>query len=227
MDRLEIEGFVYAADASPSKVRGKPVEVVVQLAGGETYRATSTITFASPILEGSGRIRQFRVSTEIDNKKVPDEKGELQWLIQPGTEAEMIIHHNPPPPKPVSAPKTISPAATKSGLPGSKVEAYKPVLPSGTKSDTKDSGKSPTKSDAKADGKSSANDGAKTEAKSDVKDGTKSDAAKAEKLDKPENSKLHESKAAHETKNREKSDDAAQPAEKSGKDPAKSPKIKL
>ena len=59
------------ADVSPAAVLGKPVDVVVQLAGGGTYKGTSKITFASPVLEGSGRIRQFRVSTEIDNERVP------------------------------------------------------------------------------------------------------------------------------------------------------------
>ncbi|HUE70391.1 MAG TPA: HlyD family efflux transporter periplasmic adaptor subunit [Pirellulaceae bacterium] len=202
MDRLEIEGFVYAADASPSKVLGKPVDVVVELAGGESYKASSTISFASPVLEGSGRIRQFRVSTEIDNKKVPGEDGKMHWLIQPGTEAEMIIHYNPPPARPVIAPKT--PAGTKSGLPGSKVEAFKPATP--------DAG-------AKED--------AKSEPKSEAKGATKDGAAKPEKVDKAEPSKSDESKAGGDAKESTKSGDTTKPAEKNGKEPAKSATIKL
>ncbi|MEX2027857.1 MAG: HlyD family efflux transporter periplasmic adaptor subunit, partial [Pirellulaceae bacterium] len=192
MDRLEIEGFVYALDASPTKILGKPVDVVVQLAGGDTYKASSTITFASPVLEGS-RDRQFRVSTEIDNKKVPGEDGKMHWLIQPGTEAEMTIHHNPPAPKPVSAPKTISPAGTKSGLPGSKVEAFKPATPdAGAKDKEKSDAKSSAKEDAKLEVKSNA--------KSDKEDDAKGDAVKPEKLDKAEPAKKDESKAAGDAK---------------------------
>lgn len=218
MDRLEIEGFVYAADASPSKVLGKPVDVVVELAGGETYKASSTITFASPVLEGSGRIRQFRVSTEIDNKKVPGEGGKMHWLIQPGTEAEMIIHFNPP--KPVVAPRTISPAGAKSSVPGKAVEAFKPATPdAGAKNKEKTDAKSSAKEDAKSE--------AKSEAKGATKNDAKSDAAKAEKVDKAKSSKTDESKAGGDAKESTKSGDTAKPAEKNGKEPAKSSTIKL
>ena len=232
MDRLEIEGFVYAADASPSKVLGKPVEVVVQLAGGESYKASSKITFASPVLEGSGRIRQFRVSTEIDNKRVAGEAGQQHWLIQPGTEAEMTIQLSPPAPKPVIAPKTISPAGTKgglpgsksglpgskSGLPGSKVEALKPAVPDlGGKSSAKTSANDEKKSETKGDSKSAT----KSETKSDANASDK--AAKSE----PKSDKTGDSKNADAAKDSSKSGESTKPAEKNGKEPTKSSTIKL
>jgi multidrug efflux pump subunit AcrA (membrane-fusion protein) len=152
MDRVEVEGFVYAADASPSKVVGKPVEIVVHLAGGETYKTTGTIDFASPVLEGSGRIRQFRVSTRIDNKKDGD-----YWVIQPGSEAQMTIQLVPP--KPATPARTTSPAGSKGALKGTKVESYKPAISEqGVKAESKNSvkeDKSDAKSKDKADSKAS------------------------------------------------------------------------
>jgi hypothetical protein len=178
MDRVEIEGFVYAADASPAKVLNKPVDVVVELADGQTYKAQGTITFASPVLEGSGRIRQFRVSTEIDNKKEGKD-----WVIQLGTEAELIIQLSPPAPKPVAAPKTSLPGGSKSSLPGAKLEAHKPALPDiKAKGDTKSGAKSETKPEGKSDDKSKSGD-------------TKADAAKAGTADKTESTKSDSSKS--------------------------------
>jgi multidrug efflux pump subunit AcrA (membrane-fusion protein) len=232
MDRLEIEGFVYAADASPSKVLGKAVDVVVEAAGGEVYRASSTITFASPVLEGSGRIRQFRVSTEIDNKKVAGEDGRMSWLIQPGSEAEMIIHHNPAP-KPVVAPKTSIPGGAKSGVPGTKVEAYKPATPNaGAKTDTKSDAKAEKKTDAKDDARPTTKSDPKEDAKSSSKDSngevkseTKSDAKGETKTD-AKASKSDESKTG-DVKESTKSGDSTSPAEKDSKERAKSSTIKL
>ena len=222
MDRLEIEGFVYATDASPSKVIGKPVEVVVQLTGGDTYKSSSKITFASPVLEGSGRIRQFRVSTEIDNKRVPGEDGGEHWLIQPGTEAEMTIQLTPPAPKPVIAPRTTSPAGAKSGLPGTKsgkVEAFKPAVPDlGGKSDAKNSAKDAKKSDSKSDAKPATKGDANADAKSTAKDSAKSDAKEA---------KGAKEGAEPAKKGETKSGDSGKPAEKNGKESTKSSTIKL
>ncbi len=210
MDRLEIEGFVFAADVSPAAVLGKPVDVVVQLAGGGTYKGTSKITFASPVLEGSGRIRQFRVSTEIDNERVPNEKGESSWLIQPGTEAEMIIHISPPAPKPVATPRTTSPAGARSGF---KVDAFKPAVPdAGAKSGARSDDKGEKKSDAKGDSTSAKSGDSKSDAKPTVENETKSD-AKASKSDK--------SKSGDEPKDTSKSSD------KGAKEAPKTPKIKL
>ena len=164
MDRVEIEGFVYAADASPSAIVGKPVEIVVQLAGGDTYKTSGTVSFASPVLEGSGRIRQFRVSTEIDNKKVGQ-----YWVIQPGTEAEMVIDLSPPAPQPVVAPKTGSPARSRPSLPGSKFEVQRPAVPD-LKGDSKGKTDVQTRLDDQPTGdkKSDRKTDSKTETKSDL-----------------------------------------------------------
>lgn len=129
MDQLEVVGFVYADDASPAQVRGKPVKVVIHLAGGGKHEAPGTIRFASPVLEGSGRIRQFRVAARIENKRITDESGKPDWLIQPGTEAEMVIDVSPLAAKPLVSPKTTSgPGTPRAAAPGKAVEANKPVV---------------------------------------------------------------------------------------------------
>lgn len=239
MDRLEIEGFVYSADASPQKVLGKPVEVVVQLAGGETYKASGVITFASPVLEGSGRIRQFRVSTEIDNKK----EG-IHWIIQPGTDAEMTINMSPPAPRPIAAPKPGLPAGAKPAVPGTKVESYKPALPeTGTKSDSKADSKSDSKSkpaEPKSDATKPASgaktdsgkpepaksDASKTAAEKPAPSAATSDSKSAAKSDK-ESKPSGEADATSKSKEPAVGEKSEKPAEKSGKEPVKSSSKKV
>ena len=235
MDRVEIEGFVFAADASPAKVLDKPVDVIVQLADGETYKISGTITFASPVLEGSGRIRQFRVSTEIDNKK----EGK-NWIIQLGTEAEMIIQLEPPAPKPVVAPKSQLPAGSKSkaSLPGTKVESYKPTLPdSGTKEDASKTGlKSAGKSDAKAKSGEMKAGTSKTEAaKADAsqagtenkKESSKADSPKTEKSDAGRSDRLKPAADGGPERKSSEPADADQPAKKREKESAKNSKVRV
>ncbi|HZL91430.1 MAG TPA: HlyD family efflux transporter periplasmic adaptor subunit [Pirellulaceae bacterium] len=227
MDRVEIEGFVFAADASPAKVLDKPVDVIVQLAGGETYQASGKITFASSVLEGSGRIRQFRVSTEIDNKKNGD-----HWIIQVGTEAEMVIHLEPPAPKPAVAPKAGLPGGTKSSLPGTKVEAYKPALPDldGKGAKTQAGGNTDAKSAAKSDEKPKTGDTSTDAAKASKK--TKTDAGNSDsrKTEKSDATKASTAKSADDSGKNDKSSepsDADKPTDKGGKTPSKGTKIKI
>lgn len=144
MNRVEIEGYVLAKDASASELMGKPVKVRVQLAGPENidkpHEFMGVITFASPVLQGTGSNRQFRVATEVDNTKVGG-----YWVIQPGTEATMEIDLSPPaPPKPAGSNPAKKPAF--SGMPKS-VNTLKPVTdrPTTLPSDTK---KAETKSSA-------------------------------------------------------------------------------
>jgi len=74
------------------------------------------ITFASQVMQGSGNSRQFRVSTEVDNEQI-----DSFWIIQPGTEARMVIDLNGQ-----AAPRPTPPALKTSPI-YSKVEALKPV----------------------------------------------------------------------------------------------------
>jgi multidrug efflux pump subunit AcrA (membrane-fusion protein) len=138
LDKVRVEGFVYAADAGRGDVEGKPVKVTVYLPGGSADGTPKTITvngridFASPLIEGSGRNRQFRVWAEVENPVVDD-----NFVIQPGASAEMHIDVlaaklPAPAPAPASAapalngfgPRTEAPAAEAPA-----VEALKPELP--------------------------------------------------------------------------------------------------
>ena len=67
-------------------------------------------------MQGSGSSRQFRVSTEVDNEQLDG-----FWIIQPGTEARMVIDLNGQ-----AAPRPTPPALKHSEI-YSKVEALKPA----------------------------------------------------------------------------------------------------
>lgn len=242
MDRVEIEGFVFAAEASPAKVLNKPVDVIVQVAGGETYKASGIITFASPVLEGSGRIRQFRVSTEIDNKKEGND-----WVIQVGTEAEMVIQLEPPAPKPAAASGSGLPAGTKNKgpLPGAKAGSYRPVIPdSAPKADaTKSGAKTEAKTGAKLEPKPADKTEVKSKAGTTKPDAGTTDEPKANAAGKTDSSKAAPSKseksddsatdgskpAADGSKGSKSSEpsDASPPAKKGEKESAKSSKIRV
>jgi hypothetical protein len=139
--------MVYAKDAAPVNLVGKPVEVIVTAAGNKEQRVMGKIDFASSVIDGSGDFRTFRIWAEIDNEKVVDPVSKKEaWKIQPGTSARMVIDMTlPAPPKPVKAAPTKA-DPSKPGLPslpgtfrprgaldtpanpvGSKVESLKPV----------------------------------------------------------------------------------------------------
>jgi multidrug efflux pump subunit AcrA (membrane-fusion protein) len=145
LDRVRVEGFVYAAEASPTDVEGKPANVKVYLPGNKETTLTGRVDFVSPLIEGSGRNRQYRVWAEVDNPVVDG-----HFIVQPGASAELQIDtlaaKIPAPQKeappsfdpqlnPGAAPVLGAPANNGSGArtegpaaPGS-VEALKPELP--------------------------------------------------------------------------------------------------
>ncbi len=86
LDRVRVEGFVLADEATPSEVAGKPVEVTVHLSRGKTEVVRGVIDFVSPIVEGTGRSRQFRVWAEVENRLL-----EGHYVIQPGASADLRI----------------------------------------------------------------------------------------------------------------------------------------
>jgi len=119
MNRVEIDGMVLAEETSPAEVFGKPVTIYVELPGpahkNKPHVVKGHITFASQVIDGSGIDRTFRVSTEVDNEQVDG-----FWIIQPGSQARMVIDLNGP-----TAPRPTPPELQTSPV-FSKVEALKP-----------------------------------------------------------------------------------------------------
>lgn len=86
LDRVRVEGFVYAAEAGRSEVEGRPVTVVVYLPGDKQVTVQGRVDFASPLIEGSGRNRQYRIWAEVENQFVDG-----HFVIQPGASAELRV----------------------------------------------------------------------------------------------------------------------------------------
>src|SRR5204862_212898 len=107
-------------EASPSEVYGKPVTIYVDRPGpthkDKPHVVKGHITFASQVMQGTGANRQFRVSTEVDNEQVDG-----FWVIQPGTEARMVIDLAGP-----TAPRPTPPVLKTSPI-YSRVETLKPA----------------------------------------------------------------------------------------------------
>ena len=120
MNKVEIDGWVLSEEASPAEVFGKPVTIYVDLPGpahkDKPHVVKGHITFASQVMQGSGSNRQFRISTEVDNEQVDG-----FWIIQPGSEARMVIDLNGQ-----AAPRPTPPALKTSPI-TNKVEALKPA----------------------------------------------------------------------------------------------------
>ena len=72
LDRVRVLGYVQvsgADGASHDEVIGKPVTITIDSAGGKKYTNNGTIGFASPVIEGYGSDRQFRIWAEVDNEE--------------------------------------------------------------------------------------------------------------------------------------------------------------
>lgn len=86
LDRLRVEGFVKAADAPASRIRGRDVTVAVELpgqAGKERHEVTGKVVFVSPLLQTGG---DYRVWAEVKNRQQDG-----QWLLQPGQPVSMRV----------------------------------------------------------------------------------------------------------------------------------------
>ena len=101
---------------------GKDVKITVEAAGGKKHTVNGKIGFASPIIEGVGTSRQFRIWAEVDNKKTIDPVTNQEiWELQPGSVATMTIDLTPPSP-PLATRLSIRRKRGKG-----KVDAFKPV----------------------------------------------------------------------------------------------------
>ena len=120
LDRLKVKAFVQFGGTNGSshdEVIGKPVTITVESTGGRKHTVTGIIGFASPVIEGVGTSRQFRVWAEIDNQKTIDPVTKQEsWKIQPGSVATMTINLAPE-----------RPAAPAGKADKGRVNTYKPV----------------------------------------------------------------------------------------------------
>jgi multidrug efflux pump subunit AcrA (membrane-fusion protein) len=112
LDKVRVKGYVPASGengASPVDVMGKDVKITVEGAGGKKASVNGKIGFASPVIEGVGSSRQFRVWAEVDNEKITDPVTKQEsWKLQPGSVATMTIDLSPPKPQ-SAATKTFKP----------------------------------------------------------------------------------------------------------------------
>src|SRR4051794_6930548 len=95
LDRVKVKGFVLAGGengSAPGDVFGKDVDITVESAGGKKHTVKGKIGFASPVIEGVGTSRQFRIWAEVQNEKVIDPVTKrVAWKVQPGSVATMTI----------------------------------------------------------------------------------------------------------------------------------------
>ena len=95
LDKVRVKGFVFvsgANGAAQEEVMGKDVKITVEAAGGKKRTVNGKIGFASPIIDGVGTSRQFRIMAEVDNKKTIDPVTNQEiWELQPGSVATMTI----------------------------------------------------------------------------------------------------------------------------------------
>lgn len=86
-DTLQVEGFVYYREFSPSEIENCRVTIDVRVGHDRIEQASGFITYINPIAENDGQEFRFRVRAEIANRQ---ENG--LWLINPGLKATMKIH---------------------------------------------------------------------------------------------------------------------------------------
>ena len=92
LDKVRVMGMVPAKSASSAEVLGKPVSITVHSSGDKQHTVKGIINFASPVIEGHGEHRHFRVFAEVDNEVLVDPVTRLDvWKIQPGSFATMNI----------------------------------------------------------------------------------------------------------------------------------------
>jgi len=131
LDRVRVKGFVLVSGengASHDEVIDKPVTITVDAPGGKKHTVQGRIGFASPVIEGVGSSRKFRIWAEVDNDTTIDPVTKREtWKIQPGSMATMTIDLTPPKP---AAPAKTEPAKGGKG----KVDAFKPVTGEAEKS---------------------------------------------------------------------------------------------
>lgn len=84
MDELYVEGFLSAAEHNPSEISDREVSVIVPLARGRQVQLAGSVVFVSPVFQAGNKYRiRAKVKNQQENK---------QWLLRPGSTAEMTIH---------------------------------------------------------------------------------------------------------------------------------------
>jgi multidrug efflux pump subunit AcrA (membrane-fusion protein) len=132
LDQVRVKGFVLVTGpegASQEDVDKKPVTITVDSVGGKKHTVKGIINFASPVIEGVGTSRQFRIWADIDNEKVVDPAtGRQIWKIQPGSVATMTIDLAAPPvARPLASVSAERPMTRPAENTSGKRESYKPV----------------------------------------------------------------------------------------------------
>lgn len=98
LDEVRVRGFVLMTGpqgASHDEVLGKDVTITVFGANERKHTVKGKVGFASPVIEGVGTSRQFRVWADVPNEKTVDPvTGQEIWKIQPGSMATMTIDMN-------------------------------------------------------------------------------------------------------------------------------------
>lgn len=124
LDKVRVKGFVFvsgAEGASQEEVLGRDVKITVEAAGGKKRTINGKIGFASPIIDGVGTSRQFRIWAEVDNKKSIDPLTNQEiWELQPGSVATMTIDLT-------QAKPAVTSAFDPSKAGKSKIDTFKPV----------------------------------------------------------------------------------------------------
>jgi multidrug efflux pump subunit AcrA (membrane-fusion protein) len=92
LDKVRVKGMVRANFATASEVLGKPVAITVNASGDKQFTVQGIINFASPVIEGVGESRHFRVHADVTNEVTIDPVTQQEtWKIQPGSSATMNI----------------------------------------------------------------------------------------------------------------------------------------
>jgi multidrug efflux pump subunit AcrA (membrane-fusion protein) len=127
LDKVRVKGFVLVSGehgASHDEGIGKPVTITVDGAGGKKHSVKGVIGFASPVIEGVGTSRQFRIWADVDNESTIDPVTKQEsWKIQPGSVATMTIDLAPP--RPALSPNPAKGDSAKGDK--GKVQSFKPV----------------------------------------------------------------------------------------------------
>jgi HlyD family secretion protein len=87
LDTLRVEGFVNAADHSPSAVSDRAVRIVVNIGQGKSAEFSGQVVYVRPTLQAG---EQYLVYADVKNRA---ENG--HWLLRPGMLAEMHIETSP------------------------------------------------------------------------------------------------------------------------------------
>ncbi len=86
MDQLYVEGNINGTRYARHEVEGRPVDIEVQLTGGETEKFEGTIRYAGHIVESN----EYTVRAVVNNRKVDG-----KWLLTPGLDAKMRLRDTP------------------------------------------------------------------------------------------------------------------------------------